>query len=142
MPVARRAAPLILVAAALAADARSEHGFAMYAVLAGIPVLAVTGLASFGDAVDRAVAVVDDTRARLEAAAAALALALLVVSGASRTAALPGDPVPAVASSALVTSLAVLVFVAVVGICASLTRDRHPAADHAGQELGATSEAA
>ena len=142
MPVARRAAPLLLLAAALAADARSERGFALYAVLAGIPVLAVSGLASFGDAVDRAVAVVDNTRARLEAVAAALALALLVVSGASRTAALPGDPVSALASSALVTSIAVLAFAAVVGISASLTRDRHPATDHASQELGATSEAA
>jgi len=128
-----RIAPAALVVGAAAADGVGSHGLAFYLLLAAIPAAAVVALERFGALVEGA--------SGFQAFLSGLALALLVLSTAVRSASLAERPLPALAVSALVACLAVLVLQAAVevvrGLRASLKMKALPASGTDGQAGGA-----
>ena len=72
----RRLLPLGLGVAAVLAQAVGESAIAFYLVIAAVPFTAVSGLASFGELIERP----GVARLRLETAAAALALVVLLAA--------------------------------------------------------------
>jgi hypothetical protein len=109
--MARRAVPALLVAAAALADARGEPTFALYAILAAVPALAVAALASFGDVLDGE----PEASRQLQALLWTLALVLAVSGAAVRAPALRDGALPPLAVTALFACLVVLALEAAVG---------------------------
>jgi hypothetical protein len=93
--------PAIFVVIAVFADSRGAHGLALDALLAAVPLAAVSALAAFGGFLDRR----DDAVVALQALLSATALVLLVVSCEVRSNALHG--VPPLAFSSVVACLGV-----------------------------------
>ncbi len=104
-----RLAPLALVLAASAADARELHGLAFYLLVAGVAVAAVSALSLFGELVELSERRHDERFARLEVLFAALGLVCILVSAAARGHVGDGVAAPQPAISALVAALAIYV---------------------------------
>jgi hypothetical protein len=104
----QRAAPLAVVAAALAADTLGAHRLAFYLLLAAIVVLAVATLERYGQVVESAGAAATLAVARFQAALGALALALALLAAAVRAPVLGEAAVPPIGLSALVGALGLL----------------------------------
>lgn len=102
-----RLAPLALVLAASAADARELHGLAFYLLVAGVAVAAVSALSLFGELVELSERRHDERFARLEVVFAALGLVCILVSAAARGQGGDGVAAPQPAVSALVAALAI-----------------------------------
>jgi hypothetical protein len=95
--MARRALPVLLVFAALLADAGESHGVALTFLLLAIPAAFMLALDCYGDAIEARCG-------RVRPVLAGLAVFLLVLSAALRSPAVVGG-VPQLAVSALVLSL-------------------------------------
>jgi hypothetical protein len=93
------ALPVLLLAAAIVADARGLREAAFYLLLAAVPAAAVAALSLFGNVLD----VPGEPWLRLEALLAALGLVCVVIAASSRGQA----PEAALAGSAAVAALAV-----------------------------------
>ena len=104
-----RAAPVLLVLAAALADTAGAHVLAFDALLLAVPVTAVAGLRSLGEAASYLWGVV---------------LALLLVATASRAPALGDAHVPAFARSALFACVAAACLQALVALAGELRSDR------------------
>ena len=100
----RRALPVLLTAAAAAADLAGAHALAFDALIFAIPFAAVAALDAFGTYLDRR----DDVLEGMQAMLWAAALVLLVISGAARSPAARTHELPSAGWSALVGCLAVL----------------------------------
>jgi len=85
------------------ADAHGSHGLAFDALLGAIPFAAVSSLVTFGAYLERR----EDTLAGLQALLWTLALAMLVLSCAARSAASATATLPPLGASALVACLSV-----------------------------------
>lgn len=99
---------MVLLAAAIGADALDAHELAFYLVLATVVLTAHAALAAYG----RLVELTGDAplgAARLHTSLGVLALALVVVAAAVRAPVLEAGTVPQVGLSALVASLALLI---------------------------------
>ena len=99
----RRLLPGLLAIVAAYADGHGAHGLAFDALLGAIPLAAVSALESFGGYLDDRI----DAVLGLQALLWTLALALLVLSCAARSAATATATLPALGWSALVASLGV-----------------------------------
>ena len=99
----RRVLPALLAAAAWWADGHGSPGIALDALLLAIPFASAAGLAEFGDAVEGR-----GELARLQAALWALAVGLLALSCAARSAHDATGSLPPLGSSALAACLGVL----------------------------------
>ena len=108
--MARRALPALLVAAAAVADGLGQPELALYALLAGVPALAVAALAVLGDVLDGDSA----PRRQLQALLWGVALVLAVAGAAVRGPAVRDAGLPAFAGSALFACLVVLALEAAV----------------------------
>jgi hypothetical protein len=114
--MAPRLAPLALVLAASAADARGLHGVAFYLLVAGVAVAAVSALSLFGELVELSERRHDERFARLEVVFAALGLVCVLVSAAARGHMGEGAAAPQPAVSALVAATAVYAFHALAAL--------------------------
>jgi len=110
--VRARVLPVVLVAVAAVADGRGAHHAAFDALLAAVPFTAVAALAAF----DRWLASRDVPLRGLQAVLWALALALVVLSCASRSTAARTHPLPPLAASSLAACLAVFALKALVAL--------------------------
>lgn len=114
----RRLLPGLLAIVAAYADGRGAHGLAFDALLGAIPLSAVSALESFGAYLDDRV----DTVMGLQALLWTLALAMLVLSCAARSAAAQTATLPTLGWSALVASLAVFGIKTCVAVTPHLRR--------------------
>ena len=105
----QRAVPLALVASALAVDAAGAHDLAFYLLLASIIVLSHATLERYGRLVELPGSAPDLPVVRVQAVLGVVALALAVLAAAVRAPVVDGS-VPALGLSALVASLALLLF--------------------------------
>lgn len=103
MLVGRRVLPALLAVIAAALDARGHHGLAFDALLAAIPLTAVTALNCFGEYLEER----SGALAGFQSLLWGLALALLVVSCAARSPAAETQTLPPLGASALVACLVV-----------------------------------
>jgi len=109
--VGRRALPVILTAAAAAAELAGARGLAFDALICAIPFTAVAALEALGTYLDRR----DDVLAGFQSVLWAVALALLVAAGAVRSPAVRGDELSSPGRSALIACLAVLALKGLLG---------------------------
>jgi hypothetical protein len=116
--VLRRLLPGLLAIAAAYADGRGSHGLAFDALLCAIPLSAVAALEAFGGYLDDRV----DAVLGLQALLWTLALSLLVLSCAARSAATETGALPALGWSALVASLGVFAIKTSVAVAPYLRR--------------------
>ncbi|HEV8688321.1 MAG TPA: hypothetical protein VGQ84_13655 [Gaiellaceae bacterium] len=100
---------VLLLLAAIVADAAGEHALAFYLVLAGVVTTAHAALEAYGRVVELPGTTPAVGAARLQSALGACALALVLVAAAVRAPAVADGVVPALGLSALVGSLALLV---------------------------------
>jgi hypothetical protein len=107
--MAARAAALASMLAAAGADAAGGHRLAFYVLLIAVPAAAIAGL-------DRFASAVDGDGERRQAVVCAVALALVVLSEALRGPHLPENAAPALATSALLVAVALLVAQALRGL--------------------------
>jgi len=101
--VGRRVLPALLAALAAVADAHGSHGLAFDALLGAIPFAAVSSLVTFGAYLERR----EEALAGLQALLWGLALAMLVLSCAARSAASATATLPPLGASALIACLGV-----------------------------------
>jgi hypothetical protein len=101
--VGRRVLPALLAVIAAALDARGHHGLAFDALLAAIPLTAVTALNCFGEHLEQR----SGALAGFQSLLWGLALALLVVSCAARSPAAETQTLPPLGASALAACLVV-----------------------------------
>ena len=107
--------PALLAVAAAVADSTGEHGLAEYALLAAVPLAAVSALTSFGDYLDAR----DDAVGALQSLLWGLAVALLVASCAIRSQAIG---VPPLAESTLFGCLVVFAVKAALALAGQARR--------------------
>jgi hypothetical protein len=100
----------VLVLLAAVADSYGAHAYARDALLAAVPFAAVAALASFGDCLDRR----DDAVLALQSVLWGVAVALLVLSCAMRSASISG--VPPLAISSLIACLVVFALKTVLAV--------------------------
>ena len=100
---------VLLLLAAIGADAVDSHQIAFYLLLAAVVTTAHAALDAYGRLVELPGRAPGVTVVRLRTALAVLALALVVVAAAVRAPAIADGAVPAVGLSALIASLALLV---------------------------------
>ena len=118
--MARRALPVLLVLAAALADTATQHGLAVYLLLAAIPAVSVTALSTFGDLLDEGLARRRLSPLAIQTVLWALALALIVAAAAARPIAFGDGEVTAFGHSALVATLTVLCIESLVALGAGL----------------------
>lgn len=99
----RRVLPVLFALVAAYADGRGSHGLAFYALLAAIPLAAVSALEAFGRFLDAREDAVNGVQALLWG----LAVAFLVLSCAARSPAVEAGRLPTLGASALVAALSV-----------------------------------
>jgi len=116
--VLRRALPVLLAIAAAYADARGAHGVARDLLLGAIPIAAVAALEEFGAFLETR----EDAVRAAQAVLWTLALALLVLSSAARSASGAAHTLPPLGGSALVAALVVFAAKLFVGAAAILRR--------------------
>lgn len=109
--MARRALPALLVAAAALADELGHERLALYALLAAVPALAVSGLSALGDVLDGQT----EASRQLQALLSGIGLLLVVAGAAVRSPGVDDAGLPPLAVTALVATLAVLALEAAVG---------------------------
>jgi hypothetical protein len=114
--VGRRALPAVLVLLAAVADSHNAHALALDALLGAVPFAAVAALASFGDYLDTR----DDAVVALQSLLWGVAVALLVLSCAMRSASIHG--VPPLAVSSLVACLGVFAIKTVLAMAPYASR--------------------
>ena len=122
MPVGRRALPVAFVLGAAFADGSGRHELAFYALLVGVPAVALAALAAFGDALDAGPLGRDETLA-LQALLWASALCLVVAGASTRAGALLGEAPSRIAETCLVACLGLLL---VEGLVALVAQVRQP----------------
>src|SRR4051794_5279972 len=105
----RRVLPALLALLAAVADGADAHALARVAILCAVPFAAVGALSAFGAWLESR----GDGAAGFQALLSAVAVALLVLSCAVRSA---SGTVPAIASSALVATVVLFGAKAIVGI--------------------------
>ncbi|HWB21411.1 MAG TPA: hypothetical protein VG652_00830 [Gaiellaceae bacterium] len=106
----RRALPAVLVLLAAVADSYGAHSLAFDALLGAVPFAAVAALASFGDYLDTR----DDAVLGFQSLLWGVAVALLVLSCAMRSASVSG--VPPLAISSLVACLVIFAIKTVLAL--------------------------
>lgn len=99
---------VLLVLAAIGADAVAAHELAFYLLLAAVITTAHAALEAYGRLVELPGRAPDIGLTRVRAALAVLALTLVVVAAAARAPVVPDGAVPPIGLSALVGSLALL----------------------------------
>jgi hypothetical protein len=109
--------PALLALLAAAADSWGAHTLSFYALLAAVPFAAVGALVTFGDRLEER----DDPVLGLQAVLWALAVTLLVVSCATRSATVAYG-VPPLAASTLSACLAVFAVKAIVAATSHVLR--------------------
>jgi hypothetical protein len=100
---------VLLLLAAIGADAAAEHALAFYLVLGGVVTTAHAALQAYGQLVELPANAPALVAARFQSALGACALAFVLVAAAVRAPAVADGAVPALGLSALVGSLALLV---------------------------------
>ena len=100
---------VLLLVAAIAADAVEAYGLSFYLLLAAVAATAYAALDAYGRVVELPGGAPALAAARAQAVLAALSLALVLVAATVRAPALADGEVPAIGLSALVASLALLV---------------------------------
>jgi hypothetical protein len=105
---------VLLLLAAVAADALGGHSLSFYLVLGAVVVTAHAALQAYGRLVELPGNSPAVAAARLQTALGVVALVLVVVAAAVRAPALDGAVVPPVGVSAVVASVALLLLQAVV----------------------------
>ena len=106
-----RLASISLVLGAALADAAGEHSLAYYALVAAVPVVAVTALSGLGDVLDGSAAEPHD---RGIAMLSALALPFVLLGTAVRAPLLSEGPPPAIGVTVVVLALVIFAVQALV----------------------------
>lgn len=119
--MARRLAPVALVLAAVAADARGLPGPAFLLLVTALPVAAACALSFFGELVETPARSAAETALRLETSLAALGFVLLVLVAALRGNA--AGATPELAGSALVACLGVYAIQAAAAVVVPVATD-------------------
>jgi hypothetical protein len=130
-----RAAPVLLVLAALGAQAYDRHGLAVSLLVAGVPAAAVSALVLFGRLVELPGGATGERRARAETSLAALGLVLVLVAAAAGSQAPQASSLPPLTNAAIVAALAVYVLQAVAALVSPASRPAAPAADPSGSAV-------
>jgi hypothetical protein len=107
---------VLLLLAAIGADAAEEHALAFYLVLGGVVTTAHAALQAYGRLVELPGSAPTIGAARVQLVLGACALALVLVAAAVRAPAVADGVVPALGLSALVGSLALLVLASAVSL--------------------------
>jgi hypothetical protein len=127
-----RAAPVLLVLAALGAQAYDRHGLAVSLLVAGVPAAAVSALALYGRLVELPGGVRGERRVRVETSLAALGLVLVLVAAAAGSQAPQHASLPPLTTAAITAALAVYVLQAVAALLSPPAHTRAPDADAPG----------
>ena len=128
-----RVAPVVLVLAALGAQAYDRHGLAFSLLVAGVPAAALSALVLFGRLVELPGGARGERRARAETSLAALALVLVLLAAAVGGQAPQASSLPPLTTASIVAALAVYVVqVGTALVSAEGRRRAAPAADQPG----------
>ncbi len=119
--VPRTALSATLLVSALLMDGAGARTLAFYLVLAAIPAVAISALSFFGDLVEGSA---DDEAGALYVGLTSLALVLLVIGAAVRANAVSDAALPALGTSAVVGSLALIGLQLTVWVSLRVSRER------------------
>ncbi len=130
-----RAIAVVLIGAAVLADAAGAHDSALYLLLGAVPMVGVAALVALGDVID-AHELGGKIAASLQAFLSLLALLFALVAAASRSGTIGDSTMPAIGVSALLGCLIAFALQAAVALLADPHRHSQAQLQHrAGEDL-------